>query len=119
MPTFVTNLGLAILAGRMAGSGGEPVYIGWGTGSGQTASSTGLAAEASESRVLGSSSVVTTDTTDDTYQVQGTMVADADKSVTEVGLFTSGGTLFWYSDDYTKAVKAGDSVPFTLQTDFD
>lgn len=121
MPTFVPDGGLAVIANRLDGAGTEPVYIAWGTGSGQTGSSTALAVESAESRVAGTSSVVTVDTTDDTYQVQGTLVSLSSQTITEVGLFdaSTGGSMFFYSDDLTRVLLTDEGIAFTLRVDFD
>lgn len=70
--------------------------MGWGTGgvgtgSPYTAAKTDVAAfaEASESRVAGASSQVTTTYTNDTYQVVGTITANGTKTIAEVLLSDS------------------------------
>ena len=75
----------------------EPNQLGWGTGgvgtgSPYTAAKTDVAAfgEASEARVAGTSSQVTTTTTNDTYQVVGTITAGGAKTIAEVFLSDSG-----------------------------
>jgi len=90
--TCVTTIGKAIAAKRHIGATpaqAEPNYIGIGTGAttaartaavGDTALST-----AAESRVAGTSSNVTTTTTNDTYQTVGTITASAIRAVDEAG----------------------------------
>lgn len=91
MATLVTNTGYAIVSGRLIGSTPtqvEPKYIGWGTGSGTTAvSDVALFTQAPEARVTGTSSQQTTTTTNDTYQVVGTITASTTETITNVGLF--------------------------------
>ena len=96
MAAVVTRKGREVVAStRMIGapaSSTEPKNIGWGTGGVAggpfTAANTDVAffSEASEARVAGTSSAVTTTTTNDTYQVTGTITAAGAKTITEVGL---------------------------------
>jgi hypothetical protein len=118
--TVLTNVGKEIVQKRLKGESGynEPVYIAWGTGSGTAqVTDTTLFAEASEARVAGTSAVVTTTTTNDTYQVQGTMTASAAKTITNAGLFdaASGGRLFIKGDFSGISLSAGDSIQFTFK----
>jgi hypothetical protein len=119
MATLVVNAGKAILAKRCKGVGTEPNYVAWGTGAGTTAvTDTTLFTEASESRVAGTSSNVTTTVTDDTYQVVGTLTcAGAGKTITNAGLLdasTSGNMLM--KGDFTGVVLAvGESIQFTMK----
>jgi hypothetical protein len=88
--TQVTTKGDEISSGRMIGtspSQAEPKQIVWGTGAG-TAGRNDIAvfAEGPEAAVAGTSSQVTVTTTNDTYQVVGTITASAARTVTNVGL---------------------------------
>lgn len=93
----VTSKGREVIAGRMVGGTPtqvEPLNVGWGTGGVGTGSpyTAGLSdvnmfQEASESRVAGTSSLVTTTSTNDTYQVVGTITAGGAKTIAEAGLF--------------------------------
>lgn len=95
----VTRTGDNVVAGRMIGTSPtqlEPKNLGWGsggvgTGSPYTAAKTDVApfGEASESRVVGTSSQVTTTYTGDTYQVVGTITAGGTKTIAEVFLSDS------------------------------
>ena len=95
----VTRTGDGVVAGRMIGSSptqAEPKQMGWGTGgvgtgSPYTAAKTDVNAfaEASEARVAGTSSQVTTTYTSDTYQVVGTITAGGPKTIAEVLLSDS------------------------------
>jgi hypothetical protein len=120
--TVITNAGHAIVANRMIGSGTTPSYIAWGTGAGTAAAAdTTLFTEASEARVNGTASRVTTTVTNDTFQVVGTMtVAGADKTITNVGLFdaSSSGNLYFKSDFTGLALLIGDSITFTIKVKF-
>lgn len=93
MATVQTRKGREILTGRMRGSTpsqAEPLNITWGYNPvPTTAANTDVAMfkEGTESRVAGTSSQVTTTTTNDTYQVVGTITASAAETISEVGLF--------------------------------
>lgn len=119
MATVITNTGKAIYNNRMKGTGSEPVHVAWGTGAGTAViTNTTLFTEASEDRVSGTSSLVTTTTADDTYQVTGTLtVAETGKTITNVGLFDAAdaGNLFLKSDFTGVALDVGESIAFTLK----
>ncbi|WP_037616433.1 hypothetical protein [Streptomyces aureus] len=88
-----TSKGREIVAGRLIGTSptqAEPKNLGWGTGAG-TAAATDVAAftEAAESRVAGTSSQVTTTSSNDTYQVAGTMTSASGQTITETFLSDS------------------------------
>jgi hypothetical protein len=71
---------------------GEPKFIAWGTNpNALTAAATDVAlfAESTEARTSGSSSQVTTTTTNDTVQWTGTQTATGTRSIQEVGLLDS------------------------------
>jgi hypothetical protein len=120
--TVYTNAGKAITTARIKGTGTEPSYIGWGTGAGTAGiTDTTLFTEASEARVAGTSSQVTTTTTNDTYQVTGTMtVAGSGKTITNAGLFdaSTSGNLFMKGDFTGIALNVGESISFTLKVVF-
>lgn len=123
MATVVTSKGREIIVGRMQGATptqAEPKVVGWGQAPPNsfvgTAAVTDVAPfdEASEARVTGTSSTVTTTTTNDTYQVTGTITAGGAKTIDEVFL----------SDSSTKPATAtvaaagvvGSAVATTLNT---
>jgi hypothetical protein len=95
MSAVVTAKGREIIANRMKGSTpsqAEPLNLAWGNNpAGLTAGATDVALfkEASESRVAGTSSVVTTTTPNDTYQVTGTFTSGSSQSIAEVALSDS------------------------------
>ena len=95
--TAVVNAGRAILTNRIIGSGTEPKYVAMGTGTTAVAlTDTALGGEV-ESRTTGTSSRTTTSTTNDTYQVTGTVTATTSRTIGEAGLFDQsalGGNLF-------------------------
>lgn len=89
----VTAKGREVIVGRMQGSTPtqvEPKVLGWGTGS-STAATTDVAPfiEAAEARVTGTSSTQTTTTTNDTYQVVGTITSASGQTIAEVFLSDS------------------------------
>src|SRR5262245_66547571 len=88
LASLVPSVGKAILSGRMLGATptqAEPRYMGWGTGAGAgAAGSTDLSTPATEARVAGTGSQVTTSVTNDTHQVLGTITATGAKTITNV-----------------------------------
>jgi hypothetical protein len=62
----------------------------------------------------------TTTTTDDTYQVVGTLTAGGTLAITNAGLFdaVSSGNLFVKGDFSTINLSTGDSIQFTFKTQF-
>ncbi|MFJ8006087.1 hypothetical protein [Streptomyces fagopyri] len=95
MGAVVTAKGREIIAGRMRGSSptqAEPLNLAWGQNPASLAalvSDVGLYKEASESRVAGTSSIVTTTTPNDTFQVVGTLTSGSAQSIGEVALSDS------------------------------
>jgi hypothetical protein len=90
MATVFSYGGKSITTNRVKGSGTEPLNAGWGTGSGTSAATdTALFNPASEARVAGTSSQVTTaaNVPNDTYQVVATITASGSRAITEFGLF--------------------------------
>ena len=117
MATVLANTGKALMTSRMKGLGVEPTYVAWGTGAGTAAATdTTLFTESAEARVNGTSSQVTTTTTNDTYQVVGTITASAGRTITNAGLFdaSSAGNLFVKGDFTGVALNAGESIQFTI-----
>lgn len=127
MASLVVNTGLANVTAAWHAYASRAKYIGWGTGSGQGVTSTDLATAASESRTDGTSSQQTTNTTDDTYRVTGTITATGTRAITEVGVFDGAGTgnppsganLGVYGDFSVINLASGDSIAFTIDTVFD
>ncbi len=130
LANVLTNVGKQIVTGSLkrVGSGigaTEPVHIAWGSGAGTSAvgDTTLFAEETAEARVAGTSSQQTITTTNDTYQVQGTVTASAAKTITNAGLFdvaraaggTIAGNLFAKGDFAGVALNANDSIAFTFR----
>jgi len=116
--TAVVNAGRAILTNRIVGSGTEPKYIAMGTGTTAVQlTDTALGGEV-ESRTTGTSSRTTTTSTNDTYQVTGTVTATASRTIGEAGLFDQsalGGNLFVRGVlASTISLASGDSIAFTF-----
>jgi hypothetical protein len=95
---LVTSKGREVITGRYIGSSptqAEPKIMGWGTGGVAggpfTAAVTDVAAfqEGAETRVTGTSSQVTTTTTNDTYQVVGTITSLSNQTIAELLLSDS------------------------------
>jgi hypothetical protein len=132
LATVFTHAGKAIVTARIRGTGTEPVYIGWGTGAGTAAASDiTLFAEkdvdlsgTSGNRTAGTSSVVTTDNSNDTYRVVGTrtMTGAGPTGVTNAGLFDNAsigsGNLFMKGDFAAINLSNGDSIQFTFNLKF-
>jgi hypothetical protein len=95
MATLITRKGKEIFSGRMIGSSpsqGEPKFLSWGLNpSTLTTAATDVALfdESVEARTSGTSSQITTTTTNDTYQVTGTQTATASRAIQEAGLADS------------------------------
>ena len=108
--------GRAIASNRMKGTGTEPKNIGWGTGTTAPADGdTALEVEAAEGRVVGTSSVVTTTTTNDTYRVVGTLTSASSQTISEAALFNDAGDLFERGTFTGIALDNGDSIQLTIE----
>ena len=117
--TFV-NAGKDIVTNRILGSGTEPKYVAMGTGStAEAATQTALVTEV-ETRTAGTSSRVTTTTTNDTYQVVGTVTATATRAIQEAGLFDAStvGNMLVRALFTTINLANGDSIQFTFKLTF-
>lgn len=119
---MVVNKGLEIITNRIIGAGSEPKYIHWGTGTtSPAATQTALTAARPEARVAGVGSRTQTNSSNDTYQVVGTLTAEGTAgAITEIGLFdaASGGNMFLRGTFSVINVNPGDSIQFTIQTVF-
>lgn len=114
--TAVVNGGRAIITNRIKGSGTEPLYVACGTGTTAVAlTDTALGGEV-ETRATGTSSRTTTTSTNDTYQVVGTVTATASRTIGEVGLFdasTSGNLFVRGVLASTVSLASGDTITVT------
>lgn len=124
MATILTHDGKAIITNRIKGSGTEPKYIGWGTGT--TTAAVGDHALTTEdvtggyARVSGTSSQYTTAQTNDTYQVVGTLTAGATLAIAEVGTFDAAttGNICVHGNFTAISLAASDSIAFTIRVQF-
>jgi hypothetical protein len=119
MASVFTNAGKAAASAAIVAASAMK-YLGWGTGSGQTASSNDLAAAAAEARSAGSMSQVTSSVTNDTVQITGTITAAGSRAITEVGVFDAltSGNMDLYGDFAVINLGAGDSIAFTVKLAF-
>ena len=83
----ITSKGREVVAGRMRGgtpTQTEPLNVGWGVGTvAATVFDVGMFKEAAEARVAGTSSLVTITSTNDTYQVVGTITSASGQTIAE------------------------------------
>lgn len=81
-----TTRGRELIANAINGTAFTAKYLGWGTNAvATTAATSDIAAwtEAAESRTTGTTSITTTTTTNDTYQVVGTITSGSGQTITE------------------------------------
>ena len=123
MATLLVNTGKAVVTNRVkngATGATEPNYVAWGTGAGTTAVADTTLFTETGTRTAGTSTQQTTSTTNDTYQVVGTMTAGGTLAITNAGLFdaSTSGNLFVKGDFTTINLSSGDSIQFTFKTQF-
>jgi hypothetical protein len=121
--TVVTSKGREFVTFRLRGTPGagtEPLNIGWGisppAGGPFTANQTDIAPfdEGAENRTVGTSSFVTTTSTNDTYQVSGSIAATGTRAVVEV--FLSDLTTKPFATTVASGGVVGSNVSTTLNT---
>ena len=121
MSTIIVNTGKAIITNYLnGGAATQPKYIAWGTGAGvPAATDTSISTEVG-SRVTGTTSQVTTSTTNDTFQVVGTQTAGTAYTITNAGLFdaSTSGNLFVEGNFTGIPLSTGDSIQFTWKVQF-
>lgn len=122
---IIPDTGMAIVTDFLSASGATvPKWIDWGTGTtapvaGNTALET---VKSDEARTVGTGSQATTNTTNDTYQVVGTITcASSGAAITEVGLFDAltSGNLFLRGTFSAINLNVADSIEFTIKTVYD
>lgn len=118
--TVLTNTGKRIVMHRLKGDAGwnVPQYLGWGTGAGTAApTDTTLFTEASEARVACTLAILTTSTTEDTFQALGTLTASGAKTITNAGIFdaSTGGNLFLKASHDGIPLDANDSIQYDFR----
>lgn len=120
MAQVLTNGGEQWMCDRCSGvSALDGHFIGWGTGAGVAAKAdTILFTEASEARAVG---VVSTQGAGAAakYQVQGTLTANAGKTITNVGSFdaAAAGNLIVHADFSGIVLNLNDQIQFTITLD--
>ncbi len=120
----VTDAGMSIVTNRLKDSGTSPDYVHWGTGTtGAANDDTALeTASGHESRTQGAMTQQTTNVSNDTYQVVGTLTcATGAKAITEAGLFdaSTSGNMFLRGTFSAINVNVADSIEFTIKAAFD
>jgi len=125
MATVFTNVGKGITTGRIKGVGSgagatEPSYVAWGTGAGTAAVTDTTLFSETGTRTLGTSTQQTTSTTNDTYQVVGTISAGGALTITNAGLFDAltSGNLYMKGDFTGVALTTGESIQFTMKVQY-
>lgn len=124
---LITNVGKALIAGRLNGSGSPAAATFIAVGTGTTAAAAGdttLETEITDSglaRASATVSLVTTDTTNDTARMTFTFSVTGSKAVTEAGCLNaaSGGTLLNRQVFSAVNVINGDSLAVTCNIDID
>ena len=121
MATLLVNTGKAIVTNYLnGGAATQPKYVAWGTGAGTTGATDTTLFTETGSRVTGTTSQVTTSTSNDTLQVVGTQTAGGTLAITNAGLFdaSTSGNLFAKGDFSTINLNTGDSIQFTFKVQF-
>ena len=123
MATLLVNTGRAIITNRVkngATGATEPNFVAWGTGAGTTGATDTTLFTETGTRTTGTSTQQTTSTTNDTYQVVGTMTAGGALTITNAGLFDAStvGNLFIKGDFTGLVLASGDSIQFTIKAQF-
>jgi len=120
MATLLVTTGKSVVTNRILGSGTAPQYIAWGTGAGTTSASDTTLFTETGTRVSGTMTQQTTSTTNDTFQVVGTLTAGGSVTITNAGTFdaSTSGNLFVKGDFTGLALNSGDSIQFTFKVQF-
>lgn len=121
MATIFTDSAEAVVTNRIKAGGTEPLFVAWGTGAGTAAKAdTTLFTESAEARVSGTSTRTTTGSTNDTYQVVGTITASAARTITNAGTFdaSTAGNIFVKGDHASTVLASGESIQYTITLQF-
>jgi len=121
MTTLLVNTGKAIVTNYLnGGAATQPKYVAWGTGAGTTAATDTTLFTETGSRVSGTTTQQTTSTTNDTFQVVGTLTAGGSLTITNAGTFdaSTSGNLFVKGDFTGVPLNSGDSIQFTVKVQF-
>ncbi len=119
MAALVTNTGITkIMAALFGTAHTPPTYIHWGTGATTEAvTQTALVTPSAESRTNGTKTQQTTNTTDDTYQVVGSITSAGTQTVVEAGLFdaSTSGNMYVRGTFTGISLAAADAIEFTIK----
>ena len=121
MATLLVNTGKAIVTNYLnGGAATQPKYVAWGTGAGTTAATDTTLFTETGTRVSGTTTQQTTSTTNDTFQVVGTLTAGGSLTITNAGTFdaSTSGNLFVKGDFTGVPLNTGDSIQFTVKVQF-
>lgn len=120
MASLVTNTGIKEFVDALVADN-TVKWVGWGTGTGAGVASTDLTTASAETRTNGTPAAATTNTTDDTYRITGTITSLSTQTITEVGVFSAstGAVLRIYGDFTGIGLNNGDSIAFTIDTVLD
>ena len=121
MATLLVNTGKAIVTNYLnGGAATQPKYVAWGTGAGTTAATDTTLFTENGTRVSGTTTQQTNSTTNDTFQVVGTLTAGSSLTITNAGTFdaSTSGNLFVKGDFTGVALNSGDSIQFTVKVQF-
>lgn len=119
MAALLTKVGITKLIAALFGDTHvAPLFVAWGTGTtAEAVTNTALETAASEDRTSGTKTKVTTNTTDDTYQLVGSITATGTKTISEAGLFdaAAAGSMYVRGTFTGIALTTSDAIEFTVQ----
>jgi hypothetical protein len=128
----VVDDGMSIITNRLRrNDDGTPHFLHWGVGTTDAAngdSAMQLLTNCDEDRAVGVMTQQTTNETNDTFQVVGTLTCvTATKAIQEAGLFDAagsstpkvGGNMFLHGTFDSISVNVADSIEFTIKVAFD
>lgn len=120
MAALVTNTGISLIIAALFGDAHTaPTYIHWGTGGGtaEAVTQTALVTPSAEARTNGTKTKQTTNTTNDTYQVVGSLTSAGTQTISEAGLFdaSTSGNMYVRGTFTGIALSASDAIEFTVQ----
>lgn len=119
MAALLTNVGITqIIAALFGDAHTAPVHVHWGTGTtAEAVGDTALQTPSAEARVSGTGSKQTTNTSNDTYQVVGSITSASSQTISEAGLFdaSTAGNMYVRGTFTGIALTSGDAIEFTMQ----
>ena len=112
----IVATGREIAARRLKSLGTEPNRGHWGTGTtAPVDANTTLETPSAEAKVAGTSTIVTTTTTGDTFRVVVTLTSASTQTITEAGLFDSADAMYLRATFTGIPVESGDAIQFTIE----